>query len=666
MTVGGVANTSYIARWNGSVWSALGTGMNGSVTALAVSGTNLYAGGSFTIAGGMTVNRIAKWNGAVWSALGTGMNSNVSALAVNGANVYAGGSFTTADGVSAQRIAKWNGGNWSALGTGMGGFTSPFVSALAVSGTDLYAGGYFTTAGGMSANHIAKWNGSAWTALGTGVYANLGNNPPVKALAVSGSDLYVGGAFSSAGGVESSWCIAKWNGSAWTALGTGLIKNKEYVYALAVDSFGNLFAGGDFRIVDGVTVNRIAKWNSNAWTALGTGMNARVSSLMTDTSNHLFVGGNFTLAGTTSSPYIAQANIPVPAPEIAVKQANVLTDAVSNINFGTVNTGSGSVVKTFTITNTGDANLSSLVVNKTGTNAGDFVVSALSGTSIAVGSGTVTFTVTFSPTAGSSWRTGALHIASNVTGSQNTFDIALTGMANNAPTDVGLSVTSVAENVAANTTVGTLSSSDPDLGDTCSYSLVSGSGDLDNTAFTITSAALSINITPVIAAKSSYAIRLRATDSGGLFCEKAFIINIVDVMEFPEWASSFSLIEADAEPGATPFNDGIENLLKYAFNMNATGPDVRVLMVGGYVGLPMIALDSSGSQPVLRVEFLRRRGSGLIYIPQRSNTLGDFVAMTGTPTVTAIDAEWERVSVEESAPPATAPNAFARVEVSLP
>ena len=41
--------------------------------------------------------------------------------------------------------------------------------ALAVSGTDLYAGGYFTTAGGVPANCIAKWNGSAWSALGSGM-----------------------------------------------------------------------------------------------------------------------------------------------------------------------------------------------------------------------------------------------------------------------------------------------------------------------------------------------------------------------------------------------------------------------------------------------------------------------------------------------------------------
>ena len=45
--------------------------------------------------------------------------------------------------------------------------TSP-CDALAVSGSTLYAGGYFTTAGGAAANYIAAWNGSSWRALGSG------------------------------------------------------------------------------------------------------------------------------------------------------------------------------------------------------------------------------------------------------------------------------------------------------------------------------------------------------------------------------------------------------------------------------------------------------------------------------------------------------------------
>ena len=91
------------------------------------------------------------------------------ALAVSGTNLYAGGWFTKAGGVPANRIAKWDGSAWSALGSGMATATTLGSLALAVSGTDLYAGGYFTTAGGVPANGIAKWDGSAWSALGSGM-----------------------------------------------------------------------------------------------------------------------------------------------------------------------------------------------------------------------------------------------------------------------------------------------------------------------------------------------------------------------------------------------------------------------------------------------------------------------------------------------------------------
>jgi len=168
------------------------------VYALAVSGSDLYAGGFFTAAGGTPATNIAKWNGSSWSALGSGMNRYVHALAVSGSDLYAGGQFTNAGGTVANYIAKWNGSSWSALGSGMNGF----VYALAVSGSDLYAGGQFTNAGGTVANYIAKWGGSSWSALGSGMNSN------VFALAVSGSDLYAGGQFTTAGGKVSAY-IAK-------------------------------------------------------------------------------------------------------------------------------------------------------------------------------------------------------------------------------------------------------------------------------------------------------------------------------------------------------------------------------------------------------------------------------------------------------------------------
>jgi hypothetical protein len=293
--------------------------MNDTVSALAVSGSDLYAGGVFTNAGGSAANYIAKWNGSSWSALGSGMNSNVSALAVSGSDLYAGGWFTNAGGSPANYIAKWNGSGWTALGAGMSGgngFFPPAVVALAVSGSNLYAGGFFTMAGGSAANYIAKWNGSGWTALGAGMSGGDSVFPPaVYELAVSGSDLYAGGSFTNAGGSAANY-IAKWNGSSWSALGSGMGGDSfPSVGALAV-SGSDLYAGGTFTTAGGSAANHIAKWDGSSWTALGSGMNDSVSALAVSGSD-LYAVGRFTTAGGKVSAYVARAIVYPPVLAIA-------------------------------------------------------------------------------------------------------------------------------------------------------------------------------------------------------------------------------------------------------------------------------------------------------------------------------------------------------------
>ncbi len=243
-----------IAKWNGNTWSAVGNGVNNYVYALAASGPDLYAGGDFTYASGLRAYRTARWNGSAWSALGLGVNGSVTALAVSGTDLYAGGAFTYATnaGPSALRVnyvGKWNGSAWSALASGLNGT----VSALAASGTDLYAGGSFTYAtnagaGAVPVNYVAKWNGSAWSALGSGM------SDPVYALAVSGSDLYAGGSFDYATNtgpeVVNVRAIARWNGNVWSPLGSGIGGFSPYVGTLVV-SDADLYAGGDFVIAGG-------------------------------------------------------------------------------------------------------------------------------------------------------------------------------------------------------------------------------------------------------------------------------------------------------------------------------------------------------------------------------------------------------------------------------
>lgn len=320
-TAAGGVDANHVAKWNGKTWSALGSGIGGTysyVNALTVfddgGGPALYAGGGFSI---------AKWNGSNWSPVGSGVSGTVRALTVfddgSGPALYAGGRFGSAGGVSASSIAKWNGSSWSHLGTGLGHDPVKYdwwwdidANAMTVfddgGGPALYVGGFFTTAGGMSANFIAKWNGTAWSALGTGLYDE------VRALTVfddgQGAAMYAGGAFRYAEGLPASG-IGKWNGAIWSSVGSGI---DLFILDLTVFDDGSglaLYAGGDFTSVGEVGANYIAKWTGTTWSALGSGMNGRVYALNVfddGTGPALYAGGSFTIAGGVSVNYIAKWN----------------------------------------------------------------------------------------------------------------------------------------------------------------------------------------------------------------------------------------------------------------------------------------------------------------------------------------------------------------------
>lgn len=100
---------------------------------------------------------------------------------------------------------------------------------------------------------------------------------------------------------------------------------------------------------------------------------------------------------------------------------------------------------------------------------------------------------------------------------------------NEPPSDVFLSAATVAENVATGTVVGTLSATDVDPGSTFTYALVSGTGDADNAAFAIDGSSLKTAAALDFETKSSYSIRVRATDEGGLSVEKPFTVTVTNV-----------------------------------------------------------------------------------------------------------------------------------------
>ncbi len=297
--------------WN-SVGTGSGNGMNNWVEALAVYNGELYVGGGFTLAGGVSANFIARWNGTSWNSVGTGsgngVNDYVHELAVYNGELYVGGEFTSAGGVSANFIARWNGTSWNSVGTGSGNGVSSKVYELAEYNGELYVGGGFTYANwtgsvstSLNANFIARWNGMSWNSVGTG--SGNGVNSNVYALAVYNGELYIGGEFTSAGGVIANF-IARWNGTSWNSVGTGSGNGvNHWVYALAVYN-GELYVGGRFTSADGVSANFIARWNGTSWNSVGTGTGNGVNNwvyALAEYNGELYVGGKFRFANWTGS-----------------------------------------------------------------------------------------------------------------------------------------------------------------------------------------------------------------------------------------------------------------------------------------------------------------------------------------------------------------------------
>jgi len=320
-------------------WSALGSGSGGNgslnsyVYALAVSGSAVYVGGSFTDVNNNgtalgAADYIAKWDGTNWSALGSNgggngsLNWTVLALAVSGSDLYVGGAFTdvnnngTALG-AADYVAKWDGTNWSALGSnGWGnGSLNNSIRALAVNGSDLYVGGGFTNVNNNgttlgAADYIAKWDGTNWSALGSNGGGNGSLNDWVYALAVIGSDLYVGGYFydvnNNGTALGAADYVAKWDGTNWFALGSNGGGNGSLnwpVWALAMIG-SDVYVGGQFTDVNNNgtvlgAADYVAKWDGTNWSALGSngGGNGSLNDFVTElavSGSDLYVGGYFT------------------------------------------------------------------------------------------------------------------------------------------------------------------------------------------------------------------------------------------------------------------------------------------------------------------------------------------------------------------------------------
>lgn len=132
---------------------------------------------------------------------------------------------------------------------------------------------------------------------------------------------------------------------------------------------------------------------------------------------------------------------------------------------------------------------------------------------------------------------------------------------------------------------------------------------------------------------------------------------------FESEVAEAGLVGEDAGESATPFNDGVTNLAKYAFGMNLAKADSSTLSAGSEGGgLPLVTFVAEA----IRIEYLRRRGGDLHYEPMMTATLEQpsWEPAAGAVEVTQLNELWERVVHTVPHEPASLPErCFVKVSV---
>jgi hypothetical protein len=326
----GTLAVNYVARWNGTAWSALGTTPElYGATAVFVNGSQVYAGG---------LNGTALWDGAAWvTPPNNGVEQPRCYAAFNGEIYVGGGSQTN------PCMRRRGAGDWYDAG---GAPTYP-VKAMCEYQGRLYAAGDFSEAGNAAAFKIASWDGAAWRACP----ANLPINSNVaKMTTLVDSVLMWGsrpgwyadgnwvlkwdGEFSQAfptlpyldSIVPAMWngqyviggfrhyanatgpAVFMWTGGQWQTLGTGMVfpnDNSQGVQVLT-NFNGDLVAGGNFVSADGVTLNRVARWNGTSWQPMGAGFADGYVYALCVAGTTLYAGGSFTTSNGAAVNKIAR------------------------------------------------------------------------------------------------------------------------------------------------------------------------------------------------------------------------------------------------------------------------------------------------------------------------------------------------------------------------
>ena len=257
----------------------LPSGQSAGVQAIATSGSDVVAGGTFTNVGGVERRNLAAIDlttGQAATAFNPPMNGQFSALAsvssvalTDDGLVWAGGEFVTEAPNERIGLAAFD-----AVSGAIASFdrdpNGSGVSALVASGSTVFAGGSFTSVGGVPRRNLAAVRNVPGED-GTVLSFEPDVDGPVRALALAGSTLFLGGQFQNINGALAALIKPRNNLAAvdtTTGLGLPWDPNADgRVNALAVAG-DTVFAGGDFATVNGSAARqRLAAFDNQNGTA---------------------------------------------------------------------------------------------------------------------------------------------------------------------------------------------------------------------------------------------------------------------------------------------------------------------------------------------------------------------------------------------------------------
>ena len=262
LIAGGASAPSRIARWNGTNWVDMGGGTNAAVNSLGLMPNWRPCGRRhLRFAGGTAINGVASWNGTTWSKIGAGLNNNQVTSIINDTNgdLIVSGYFT----VNGSGVARWNGTAWMASARHRA--AAPRRWPCFPMG--LYIGGVFETAEESPRHDSARLTSGALDS----VHARHRASAPVLSLGLlnSGRSSFRG-TFDSVAGLANTKYFAVWNWRGWELLNSGT--NNDSAVSMTTLPSGDIVAGGNFTTIGGVSANRIARWNGTAWSPLGSGL----------------------------------------------------------------------------------------------------------------------------------------------------------------------------------------------------------------------------------------------------------------------------------------------------------------------------------------------------------------------------------------------------------